>query len=186
MSLLEQQNFLAKLFTDSDLRENFWLNPNEIGLANNLEENEIAEIKKINEQDFNYFAESLFYKRLSEVENILPLTVTAFGKNNFRENFKEFANQFLPKSIKKHLEDSVEFCNFLQKKDLEKIWLIDVVKYEQAKLFFYGYGKSFVFRVLRYDFTTASGNIRNEPFKRLSLAVWLRFGKKGKIYHRIF
>ncbi|MCU0239026.1 MAG: hypothetical protein MUC29_06255 [Pyrinomonadaceae bacterium] len=186
MSLLEQQNFLAKLFTDTDLRENFWLNPNEIGLANNLNETEVTEIAKINEQDFNYFAESLYFKRLSEVENILPLTVLAFGKTNFRETFKEFANQFLPKSIKKHLEDSVEFCDFLQKKELEKVWQKDVVKYEQAKLLFYGYGKLVVFRVLHYDFTTANGDIRNEPFKRLSLAVWLRFGKKGKIYHRIF
>jgi hypothetical protein len=184
VSLIEQQNLLAKLFTDSNLRENFWLNPNEIGLANNLDEKEVADLSKINEKDFNYFAQSLYFKRLSEVENILPLTVSAFGKTNFRENFKEFANQFLPKSIKKHQEDAFEFTKFLEQKALEKVWLKDVVKYEQAKLFFYGYGKFFVFRVLRYDFTTASGNIRHEPIKRLSIAIWLQFSKK--IYHRIF
>ncbi len=114
MSLLEQQNFLAKVFTDENLRGKFLSEPMNIGKENNLSETEIEQIQQLLPEQIKFFADSLFYKRLHEVEKFLPLTRKVLDKK-FEIHFREFANEFLPNTIKKHLEDAVEFSEYLRK-----------------------------------------------------------------------
>jgi len=186
MSLLEQQNFLAKVFTDENLREKFLSEPESVGKENNLSETEIEQIRQVLPEQIKFFADSLFYKRLHEVEKFLPLTRKVLGKK-FETYFREFANEFLPNTIKKHLEDAVEFGEYLRRK--ETGWATDLISFEQARLIFNGYGKRFVFRKFRFDIKeilkvlrqdAKAGNVR----ERMSFAVWLRFG--NKIYHYVW
>jgi hypothetical protein len=186
MSLLEQQNFLAKVFTDEHLREKFLSEPGNIGKENNLSETEIEQIRKVLPEQIKFFADSLFYKRLHEVEKFLPLTRKVLGKK-FEIYFREFANEFLPNTIKKHLEDAIEFGEYLQKK--ETAWAADLISFEQARLIFNGYGKRFVFRKFRFDIKEVLKNSRQDAEaenvrKRISFAIWLRLG--NKIYHYIW
>ena len=148
MSLLEAQNFLARIYTDENLRREFLSAPERTGRENNLSEKEIAELAEILPAELNLFADSLRWKRLREVEKLLPLTKQALAED-FEIYFREFAGVFLPATVKKHLEDAIQFAEFLQGK--EKNWKKDLAKYERAKLEFNNCGKNFIFKVFDYD-----------------------------------
>lgn len=169
MALIEQQNFLARIFTDENLRRSFWENPETIGKENGLSEIEIAQFKQIIPDDLNFFADSLFHKRLHEVEKLLPLTKKAIDKN-FTDLFREFSQNYQPITVKKHLEDAIEFCKYVQIQQLEPQSAKDTAKFEQAKHEFFGYGKSFSFCLLRHNVFSFQ--------KKLGFAIWFRFGNQ--------
>ena len=185
MSLLTQQNFLAKLYTDERLRIDFTFDPQKIGTENGLTVSEIQEISAIYDEEIKFFAESLFRKRMHAAAKFLPLT-NEILKADFGKLFRDFSPNFQPLTVKKHLEDAIEFCRFLQKCDAVTAIGKDVVKYEAAKLRFFG-GANFVFCRLQFDVDAISR--RGERFHDLDLSdlsektkfiVWLRFGKKIK------
>jgi hypothetical protein len=183
MSLLNVQNFLARLYTDENLRREFARAPKEIGTANELNAEEIAELAEILPAELDFFADSLRWKRSREVEKLLPFTKKALAVE-FENYFREFAAQFTPVSIKKHLEDAIHFTDFLQNGNLTPVWIKDVARFEQAKLEFYGYGKSFVIKKFDYDVKELSLD-KSEPLKELRrkrIVVWLRFGRQTRFY----
>ncbi len=170
MSLLEQQNFLARIFTDENLRKTFWENPQQIGGENGLDLTEIKQITNIVTRDLNFFADSLFRKRMQEVEKLLPITKNAL-KNDFAKLFREFSNSFQPNSIKKHLEDALEFCKFLQNKQIQPPFVQDSAKFEQTQHEFFSQEKKLSICFLRYD-------IYRQKMK-IGCAVWFKLGKKS-------
>lgn len=172
MSLLEQQNFLARIYTDANLRREFLAAPENTGRKNNLNENEIAEILEIFPDEISRFAESLMRKRLHEVEKFLPLTHQVLGAD-FMKFFREFAPTFNSTSVKKHLADALEFAEFLRHQNLSSL-AKNITKFEHAKLEFYALGKKLVVR--RFDFDVQT----NQPKKHLK--IWLRVGKKELIF----
>lgn len=176
MSLLEQQNFMARLFTDESLRHKFWENPEKTAQEFSLNSNDIKQIKNLLSSEINFFADSLFYKRLHEVEKLLPLTKKSLQKE-FQNYFREFAGKFQPKTVKKHLEDAVEFAEFLSGKSFDKNWIKDLAIYEQARLNFNAYQKPFILRAFDYDAREFGSE---NPRKRKTFAVWLRIGKLVK------
>lgn len=172
MGLLEQQNFLARLFTDESLRLSFWENPEIVGKENGLDDSEIAQLKKIIAEDLNYFANSLFHKRLHEVEKLLPLTKRALDKD-FSKLFKQFSQTFQPSSVKKHLEDAIEFCKYLQK--TQDFPAKDTAKFEQTRHEFFSRQKNFSICFLFYDVLSLK--------KRVRLAVWYRIEKETRHFY---
>ena len=173
MSLLDVQNFLARIYTDENLRREFLSTPEKTGKANNLSEAEITELAEVFPDELNSFADSLFYKRLREVEKFLPLTKRILEKD-FEKQFRIFANSYLPSTVKKHLEDAVEFCSYLQKNKSTSDIVKNTAKFEQAKLEFFGFEKRFIIKIFDYDIKT--------NHKRKHLAVWLRIGKRNIIF----
>lgn len=180
MSLLEQQNLLARLYTDENLRRAFLSAPDKIGKENRLSASEIAEIVQIIPVEIEFFAGSLFWKRLREVEKILPLTREVLGKE-FSKLFREFSQNFNPQSIKKHSEDAVEFCASLKNSDSISPVIKDISEFEKAKLEFFDYGKNFIVRSFSFDIRKIphkrNDSLSNLP-KRKTYAVWLRIGKR--------
>ncbi len=186
MSLLEQQNVLAKIYTDETFRSEFLSEPEQIGLQNGLTKEESVEISRIMPAELKFFADSLFYKRLNEVAKLLPLTQKSIGKRQFETSFNQFSQSFKPKSVKKHLEDAFQFNKFLSKQTFKKDWILEIISLERAKLLFYGYGKLFVFRVFRYNLANLKEpeDVKRSYWKLLTFAVWIRFG--SKTWHRLF
>jgi len=184
MSLLDVQNFLAQVYTDENLRLEFLAAPEKIGKDNNLNEKEVAELAQVLPAELNFFADSLRWKRLREVEKLLPLIKKALAED-FEKYFREFANQFAPVSIKKHLEDAIGYAEFLQTRKLAPDWIKDLAKFEQAKLEFNGYGKLFVFKQFNFNIKEISlqPSIPKKEFKqKKTFAVWLRFRKQTRLY----
>jgi hypothetical protein len=186
MSLLDVQNLLARIFTDEDLRLRFLREPEKTGMENNLSRAEIEQIKQILPEQIRFFADSLVSKRLHEVEKLLPLTRKALGKE-FEKYFREFANQFLPQTIKKHLEDAIQFSGFLHSKNIEPVWTTDLTRFERARLSFNNSEKRFLLK--RFDFdireiikevSRAGARAQSDFPKRKTYAVWLRIGAATK------
>lgn len=183
MSLQEQQNFLARLYTDTELRRAFLSAPEKIGRENNLNEKEINELAGILPDELNFFAETLFWKRLREVEKLLPLTRKFSGKD-FGSFFRAFSQTYNPQTVKKHTEDAIEFCKFLQKSNASEI-AKNVAKFEQTKLEFFGYGKRFAVCTLDFDLREISrkdAKAQSEIRRRKTIAVWLKIGNKTKLF----
>lgn len=180
MSLLEQQNFIARLFTDEKLLREFAENPEITARKNNLDERDFQQLKHLLPAEIKFFADSLFYKRLNEVGKLLPLTRKHLQKE-FQNHFREFARDFQPKSVKKHLEDAVNFADFLAKQTFASDWIKELIIYEQARLNFNGYHKSLILKSFKYDVREFN---RESPRRKRTFAVWLRTGKRVK--HFIF
>ena len=167
MGLQEQQNFFAKLYTDPDFRIAFMADPLAIGSAGGLTESESEDIVAVSADEIEAFADSLFWKRLHEVEKLLPITACVLGVE-FRKHFRTFAIAFNPTSVKKHLDDAVEFCRFLRQDPGIMPAARDAARLEGAKLEFFGRNRRLGFVMLRHELAA--------PYKRrLSATVWLRF-----------
>ena len=182
MSLREVQNLLARVYTDENLRRAFLSEPAKIGREYDLTENEIVELASVLPEELNFFADSLFHKRLREVEKLLPRSKQILSAD-FENHFRAFSAFFLPVSIKKHLEDAVQFSDFLIKHKIEVDWLKDLIRYEQANLIFHGYGKKFLFRKFKFnikEIIRKGAQTRRKP----SIALWFRSG--GKIRHFVW
>ncbi len=183
MSLQRQQDFLARLFTDECLRQNFLSAPEKIGAENGLSELETKDLKTILPDQLNFFADSLYWKRLREVERFLPLSRKILN-DGFEKLFREFSQNFNPQTVKKHLEDAFEFCRFLQEQNISE-FAQNTAKFERAKLEFYGYGRRLVVCRLEFDFRKISReDARSQsliPEKKRKFAIWLKI--RGKTRH---
>ncbi len=173
MSLLETQNFLARIYTDEHLRREFLSAPEKIGRENDLNTEEIAEIIEIFLEEINAFAESLFWKRLREVEKLLPQT-RKHSAAEFEKHFRAFAPTFNPQSIKKHLEDALQFGDYLQNNETVSDLAKNTAKYECAKLEFYALNKNLVVRFFTFDVQTGE--------QKRHLKIWLRIGKRELVF----
>ncbi|MEZ5425946.1 MAG: hypothetical protein R2747_06770 [Pyrinomonadaceae bacterium] len=186
MSLLELQNLLARIFTDEDLRRDFLADPEGVGLKRGLTGEEIKGLCRILPEEIESFSESLFFKRLREVERLLPLTGKVLGEDLERE-FLRFSREFNPKTVHKHLEDALGFSRFLCTAELVPIWAGDLARYEAGRLEFVALEKRAVFIKMDFDLR----KVRQTGFdplselkKRKTFAIWWRIGKKGR--HFIF
>lgn len=182
MSLKEQQNLLARLYTDSDLREEFFIEPDKIGFDFSLTRQEIAEIVEIAPQALDFFAESLFWKRLREAEKFIPLTVKILNRD-FQPLFRRFSQTFNPQTVKKHHEDALEFCRFLQKGEVSEI-ARNIALFEKTKLEFFGYGKRIAFCKLAFDIRPFLAESCTEDLqKKRKFAVWIKSGKRIRHFY---
>jgi len=173
MGLLETQNFLARIYTDGNLRREFLSAPERIGAKNNLNEKEIGEMIEIFPDEINAFAQSLFWKRLREVEKLLPLTrkhLTA----EFEKYFRTFAPTYNSQSIKKHLEDALQFGDYLKNNKTISELVKNTTKYECARLEFYALSKNLVVRFFTFDIQTGK--------QKKHLKIWMRIGKRELVF----
>ncbi|HEY8560692.1 MAG TPA: hypothetical protein VIL74_09980 [Pyrinomonadaceae bacterium] len=180
MSLKEQQNLLAKLYTDAEFRRAFLSEPEKIGVESGLSADEIREIAEIMPEELHFFADSLVWKRLGEAEKFLPLTRRVLGED-FTGNFREFSQTYNPRTVKKHFEDALAFCRFLQTRKIPGPAKC-AAKFEAAKLEFFGFEKRIAVCRLDYDVRSFSGAHANPAAenheKTKKIAVWLRTGKR--------
>lgn len=166
MSLLEQQHVLARLYTDPAFRKEFYAKPREIGQELGLSESEIEELSEAAREEVRRFSDSLGWKRLREVEKLIPSTRDLMGED-FERTFFDFARSFNPQGIKKHYEDAVEFCRSVQSKDNISAIIKSAARFESTRLTFFNESRTFAFCRLRPGI--------------LSFALWLRVG--GRVFH---
>jgi hypothetical protein len=183
VSLLEQQNVLARLLTDPDFRARFLADPDSVRREHGLKRSEIEDILAVASSDLDVFAESLVWKRLREAEKLLPITKRVSG-DEFRKGFLEYAPTFNPRSIKKHYEDAVRFSQFLEGQNTSEP-ACDAARFERTRLIFFNEGKLFAYCRSRYDLEKKENSARPDHEvarrKRMAIAVWLRIGKR--IFH---
>ena len=166
MSLREQQDVLVKLYTDPVFREAFYSHPEDIGRDFRLTADEIAEISVAARDGVKQFSESLVWKRLREVEKMLPKTRHLLS-DDFEPAFLAFAPSYNPQGIKKHYEDAVEFCRFLTEDRSFSESARNAASFESTRLTFINENKKLAV-------------CRQRPGV-MSFAVWMRIGRR--VFH---
>ena len=163
MDLRARQDLLARLFTDPDFRR-----------AHDKHESEFS-VEEVN--DVERFAESLFRKRLHEVEKLIPITRQALV-GSLESEFRSFYPTFDPKTIKRHLEEAIAFCRYLQRQPSIPEEARHAANFEAAKLTFYGYERSFALC------RPSPRSIAGESRRRISFTLWIRLGKHVRYFIR--
>ncbi|MEH2378531.1 MAG: hypothetical protein V7K27_06450 [Nostoc sp.] len=184
MGLAQTQEVLAQLYTNTDLRERFFANPQAVGAELGLSCDEAQKLAQLSAQEVNIFANSLKWKRLGEVREQLPRTARVLGKN-FTTLFWRYAQTHLPKGIKKHREDAIAFANFIvevaQQEDINPPWVSDLVRYEKTWLLAYEPSSRLSVCWFSYPIDKlASSDTMN---RQATIAIWFRFSKRSQLRH---
>lgn len=183
MSLLEQQNLLARLYLDESLRRAFLSDPSAVAGRFGLSDQEIAEIALVAPEEIDSFSESLFRKRAREIEKMLPLTRQILGPE-FDRRLSDFTLE-ASRRWERRLDDAIGFCDFLMCSETGPPVLRDAAKLEQARLLFNTGRKNFLVRRLRHDFRGLPKSFPPESIPRRSnYWIWLRAGRRT--IHRVF
>ncbi len=182
MGLKEQQDVLARLYTDQAFADEFFSDPTLAAGEYSLSKDEADSIAASAGEEIRLFAGSLIAKRLREVEKLLPFTRKILGED-FVDLFRRHAALFNPVSVKKHLEDALEFGKYLKKDSSTDRLTKDVIAFETAKLRHFANSRRFTACSLRHDIRPIlDGQAADLARKRRTLAVWLRIKEK----HRFF
>lgn len=180
MGLAQTQQVLAQLYTNTELRNRFFANPQSVGAELGLSDEEINQLSQLSAQQVNIFANSLKWKRLGEVRELLPRTARVLGKN-FNDLFWRYAETHIPQGINKHREDAIAFASFIQKQDIEPAWVSDLVRYEKTWLLAYDSPRCLQVCWFRYPIDKL-GNTQ-EIHRQLTLAIWWRLTARSPLYH---
>jgi len=176
MSLLQTQQLLARLYTNTEFRERFFANPQTVGAELGLSDDESHQLAQLSVQDVNLFANSLKWKRLGEVRQFLPRTHLALGKN-FNALFWKYAESYIPSGIKKHRQDAIAFADFIAKvardEGIEPPWVGDLVRYEQTWVL--AYQASIYLRVCWFRYPVHQPENSDICIEKPTILVWWRF-----------
>ena len=193
MSLIALQNALARIYTDSKLRDDFLTNPDVVGRTLKLNCVEIQQLSKLSSQQVNMFASSLKYKRLGAIRKLLPLTAKVL-KNKFNQLFFQYAETYLPSKNNKHLEDAISFTKFIldtSQKDLNCDWVWDIVLYEHKFLKAIATEKLVMFGYFNYSWKSLINSLQpanSAPniVPQRNLTIWFRFNPRNKWRSLVF
>jgi hypothetical protein len=175
MSLLEQQNLMARLYLDETLRRAFLSDPSAVAGPFGLSNEEIAEIALVVPEEIDSFADSLLKKRVREVEKMLPLTRSAL-QESLGPLFIKYVDAAPGSSEMDRREDALEFCRYLEREETGAAR--DAARFELARIEFYSGKRNFLIR--RFDHNIRDGRLT----PRRTYSLWIRIGKH--IVHRVY
>lgn len=179
MGLKQTQQLLAQLYTNTELRSRFFANPQAVGLEMGLSDDEARQFAELSTTQVNVFANSLIWKRLGEVREMLPRTAKVLGKN-FTTLFWRYAETTIPQGVKKHREDAIAFADFIINvspiEGIEPVWIEDLVRYEQTWLLTYAQDRCYKILRLRYA-------VHQDLSQKNVLAIWWRLGRRSPLRH---
>ena len=185
MGLREQQDLLARLYTDPELFSRFEAEPESVATKFQLTETEIHDLSALAGPEVKWFADSLIWKRFREVEKLLPTSSWLIGEK-FEPLFREFSCEFNPTSVKKHLEDALAFTDWLLRGNHLDPLPADVLRFESTRLRHNAEGRRFSACRLSHDvrpiFDFGRPGSGNDILPRRSIAIWLNAGKRTRFY----
>ena len=194
MGLADMQRVLARLYTNAPLRERFHADPLAVARELGFSDEEARRLAEVPPARLDSFARSLHSKRLGQVAKLLPLSRRALGQT-FDEAFRRFADSYVPKGTKKHLGDALAFADYLEHKlrrgSEHPRWLLDLLRYERARLKAADPARRVVASFFRHDISRLVRSVARreetpaaEP--RLTVAVWWRPQRRGTVRYAVY
>jgi len=189
MELAATQKLLARIYTDSTLRNRFFADPVSIGASFGLSAEEAQTLAELPKDDVHDFTKSIRRQRLESVTALLPETVKILGRR-FGELFREYVVKSQLSADAHPWTDAIRFCTACitaQKlKVTVKRWEMEMMRYEGARLEFLHGEKSMqmhfsMYGVTRAANTLAAGGEVTSIMPIPGWAVFIRWGKGGAI-----
>jgi hypothetical protein len=186
MELARQQQVLAQLYTNAELRRRFFTHPEATGQSLGLSLSAAQQLAQISVSQVRYFARSLQRKRLKEVAKILPATHRLLS-SQFDELFLKYSQQPFPRRVNKLAEDARAFVEFLDASlRVTQPWMADLARYEAAWLT--ASTQCLVARWFRFPahkLRELSAPLESPPECQPTLALWFRSPLSGRLRHLI-
>ena len=190
MDLTMTQLLLARLYTDTALRQRFLSDPEAVGREFGLDREQTSQFDRLSGRQVSFFAESLIRKRLGEVRKLLPLTRKVLGKE-FDALFHQYAERHRLVMPKPHQNDATAFCAFLEKAAgmdvVKNPWALDLARFEtacqEANIIA---GPCCIVLLFQYSVRELARSMEEAsaisvPAPRHTLVVWLRFSRQGRL-----
>lgn len=189
MGLAEQQQLLARLYTDTKLRTDFYSDPAAIGQSLGVEPEDIEQLAKSSPQEVGLFAGSLKRKRLGEVKKLLGLTYMTLG-SRFQDLFLQFADLHVPQGIKKHSDDAIAFARYLSesigREEPDPPWLLELVRFESSWIQAWDADCRWLVKRFRYPVGIIARQLHLGRTPRVprfrTAAIWFRLRPKGRLW----
>ncbi len=190
MSIAETQALLARLFTDDELRREFFELPVAVAARFGLSAEEAQRLAALDRREMDAFARSLIGKRALYVRRALPLTACVLGDQFdalVREAIGRRADDGKRRSDAAALVAQLE--RRLAQRELAPVWIVDLARFELA--FVEAGGSGPVCFLRRFDFDVASiaaplargGDVI--ALRRRTVGVWAR-PPRGRLRWRLF
>ncbi|HZP84010.1 MAG TPA: hypothetical protein VFB21_20385 [Chthonomonadaceae bacterium] len=192
MGLEETQRLLARLFTETALRQEFCADPEGVGATLGLDTEEACRLAPLT-APIRDFAASLRHKRLLVVARLLPQTRQLLGPR-FEALFLRYALAGTPQGVEKHREDAIAFASFLLRslpgESALPWWWRDLLRYEQSWLQAEGRRlwtvRSFSVRVPALARLLARSESLPETRAQPTLVLWYRRPRAGTLRLAVF
>lgn len=187
MALAETQALLARLFTDAQVRRDFFSEPRETARRCGLTEQEAETFATLDRRQVEDFAKSLLGKRALDARKALPRTAKALGRD-----FDRLLSQAIdgPPSPERHRGDAAALAGLLaSQEDTDRPWIGELVRYEMTILLAARPGAVLLLRRFAYPVDdiarqlVAGARVDVSPRKRIGL--WLR-APGGRLRHWLF
>jgi hypothetical protein len=187
MALKDLQEALARLYTDSRLRDDFLRAPAEVTAALGLTGNDAMQLLQLEPRQLKDFAHLLQRKRLAEVHRLLPQTFRRLG-SDFERHFGHFAPTCSPNGIDKHRRDALAFGAYLSRCGALPPLLADLARYETACITAFMPGRRWHWCGLRHDLRpllAADGDRipPSSPKRRYFVVLWWRPSRDAPPVH---
>ncbi len=189
MGLAQTQTLLARLYTDAELRREFFDAPAAVADSFGLQGAEAQRLAAIDKVEVEAFARSLVGKRALDVRKTLPLTALALG-NKFDALLRASIDGRLPEG--RHRADAAALSRRLDalaaQGKAEPEWIADLTRFELAFAVAAHSGATLFFRRFRYDVARLAASLSRggpaEVVLRRTYGLWAR-APKGRLRWRL-
>ncbi|HEY8124449.1 MAG TPA: hypothetical protein VIF88_03390 [Methylocystis sp.] len=190
MALAQTQALLARLFTDDELRREFFDSPIGVATRFGLSMHDTQRLAMIDRRETEAFAQSLIGKRALYARRALPLTARAMG-DRFDALFRKAIRD--PAGDGKDRGDAAALAALLKmramRRELEPLWGADLARFELAFIEAGRSGAALLLRRFEYDVASivdafAKGEEISAIGKR-TFGVWAR-APGGRLRWRLF
>ena len=114
MELAQQQRLLARLYTNSALRQRFFAEPQAVLRELGIDPSSTPTLAAVSPTEIQFFARSLQRKRLGDVAKLLPRTRRLLD-DRFEALFLEYADKPVPPAPPQGRADALAFATFVQR-----------------------------------------------------------------------
>jgi hypothetical protein len=190
MALAETQALLARLFTDDDLRREFFEAPIAVSARFGLSADDAQRLAALDRRETEAFAQSLIGKRMLYARKALPLTARALADRFDALLCEAIRGRASDGTLR---ADSAALVALLERRiaqrDLAPVWILDLARFELAFIEAGGSGPALIFR--RFDFAIAAiaaslGKDEDvNAMRRRTIGVWVRL-PRGRLRWRLF
>lgn len=195
MELAATQKLLARLCTDSILRNRFYADPAAVGRNFGLKPAECKRIaENLPQEQVHSFTKNLRRKRLADVTAELPITNTAIGRQ-FAEVFKEYVIANPPPEGAASWRDALGFGAFFHQyaseHQLQPNWARHLLHFECRAIEAEHTDVRFKFafylrRIPRFARQIEAKKDAQKPALFPSFAIWWRTRRRGPIHRFTF
>ena len=191
MSTAEMQRALARVLADAQLRERFFKDPQGVGRQLGFGAEEVRRLAELSPKGLGLFASSLYSQWLFHISKVMPLTAYALG-DRFATELRAYAATHLPGGVRRIMQDALAFNLHLGKvlkRRKEERWVIDLLRYERARIKAAVPRRRVVACVFRHDISRLVRSLARkqgaEAHTRPCLALWARLRRGETVRYAV-